>query len=312
MSSDNNESAVPTWAALVLPFMQVVAEQDDLHRKEIMDRMALRLGLSDEALAERLNTGGSRFEQRVGWAMSNAAKAGWVIRPVRAHYRLTDNGRHWLQSDPSPLTLSSARSTFHEYWPEGQGETASSHLSFADPNAGAGDELVDPIEQIESGIERVQSAVADELLTRLRESHPDFFEEAVVQLLLAMGYGGAERRGKRIGGTGDGGIDGIIDQDALGLDRIYVQAKRYSEGNSVGREAIQAFVGALHGNGATRGVFITTSTFTSGAIEFARSIQLQVVLIDAERLTNLMIQYGVGVQVRSTYSVVEVDDDFFE
>ncbi|QWT24212.1 restriction endonuclease [Subtercola sp. PAMC28395] len=149
-------------------------------------------------------------------------------------------------------------------------------------------------------------------MQRLRESHPAFFEEAVVALLLKMGYGGAEQRGKRIGGTGDEGIDGVIDQDALGLDRIYLQAKRYKQGNNISRETIQAFVGALHGFGASRGVFITTSAFTSAAVAYANGVPIRVILIDGDRLVNLMIKYRVGVQARQTYAVVEIDSDFFD
>jgi restriction system protein len=150
------------------------------------------------------------------------------------------------------------------------------------------------------------------LLTRLRSSDPGFFEEAVVKVLLAMGYGGTEQRGKRIGGTGDGGVDGVIDQDALGLDQIYVQAKRYADGNTIGRETIQAFIGALQGFGATRGVFITSSTFTANARDYANAISTRVILIDGQRLAQLMIKYRVGVQVKQSYEVVEIDEDFFE
>jgi restriction system protein len=127
-----------------------------------------------------------------------------------------------------------------------------------------------------------------------------------------MGYGGAEQRGKRIGGTGDGGVDGVIDQDPLGLERVYVQAKRYGADNTVGREAIQAFVGALHGRHASRGIFITTSRFSAGADEYAASINSRVILIDGERLARLMIQYGVGVQTLHEYRAIRVDADFFE
>jgi restriction system protein len=148
----------------------------------------------------------------------------------------------------------------------------------------------DPIEQIEAGINRITAEVGDTLLVRLRKSHPDFFEEAVVRLLLAMAYGGAEQRGRRIGGSGDGGVDGVIDQDALGLEQVYVQAKRYAEGNSIGRETIQAFIGALHGYGAGRGVFIITSTFTQNARDYAKSIQTRVILIDGKRLVSLTIK----------------------
>lgn len=151
-----------------------------------------------------------------------------------------------------------------------------------------------------------------DLLDRLRTSHPDFFEEAVVDLLLKMGYGGAAQRGRRIGGSNDQGVDGLIDQEALGLDQVHIQAKHYKEGNNVGREAIQAFVGALHGFGASRGVFLTTSSFTSGAVEYAQKVQSRIILIDGSKLVNLMIQYRVGVQVQRPFSAVEIDEDYVE
>ena len=169
-----------------------------------------------------------------------------------------------------------------------------------------------PDTALDAAMDRINAEVGADLIQRLREGHPDFFEEAVVKLLLKMGYGGAEQRGRRIGGSGDGGVDGVIDQDALGLDRIYVQAKRYADGNTVGRETIQAFVGALHGVGASRGVFITTSTFSSGARQYAENVPSRIILIDSARLVSLMIKYRVGVQVKQSYDVVELDEDFFE
>jgi restriction system protein len=197
---------------------------------------------------------------------------------------------------------------FAPFWPKSD----SSSTPELQPSIKDAVDVLDPIEQIEDGINRIEEEVGDELLMRLRESHPDFFEQAVVDLLLAMGYGGAEQRGTRIGGTGDEGIDGIIDQDALGLDRIYVQAKRYKPGNNISRETIQAFVGALHGFGATRGVFLTTSAFTPYATAYAANVQSRVILIDGKRLVALMIKYRVGVQVKRIYTAVEIDADFFD
>lgn len=127
-----------------------------------------------------------------------------------------------------------------------------------------------------------------------------------------MGYGGASQRGRRIGGSNDGGVDGLIDQDALGLDQVYIQAKRYKEGNTVGREPIQAFVGALHGFGASRGVFLTTSSFTSGAVDYANKVQSRIILIDGDKLVTLMIKYRVGVEEEKIFSAVKVDEDYFE
>jgi len=167
-----------------------------------------------------------------------------------------------------------------------------------------------PIEQVQDGITRIHEEVADELLVRLQGREPGFFEEAVVQLLLAMGYGGASGSGTVTQLSNDGGIDGVIDQDILGLNRVYIQAKRYGENNVAGRPDLQAFVGALSGK-ADRGVFITTSRFTDGARVYAEAVPTRIILIDGKRLTSLMIRYGVGVQVRETYEVVEIDEDFF-
>jgi restriction system protein len=167
-----------------------------------------------------------------------------------------------------------------------------------------------PTEQVEGGIARIHEEVASELLSRLQGKEPAFFEAAVVNLLLAMGYGGETGSGTVTQLTNDGGIDGVIDQDVLGLRRVYVQAKRYAPDNVVQRPDVQGFVGALSGK-ADSGVFITTSRFSEGARAYAASVPTRIILIDGARLTSLMIRYGVGVQVRETYSIVEVDEDFF-
>lgn len=167
-----------------------------------------------------------------------------------------------------------------------------------------------PTEQVQSGIARIHEEVSAELLTRLQDREPAFFEEAVVKLLLAMGYGGTGGRGAVTQLSNDGGIDGVIDQDVLGVNRVYVQAKRYAAANAVGRPDLQAFVGALSGK-ADGGVFITTSTFTAGAVRYASEVPTRIILIDGNKLTELMIHFGVGVQSRETYTVVEVDEDFF-
>lgn len=274
------ESEVPIWPVFVAHVLRVLSAGETLHRRDIVSRAIDSADLSDAARAETLNTGGLRSEQRLGWAISNLLKAGWIERPVRANYRITDAGREWLSSHPEGISdFSSARMLFATFWPKS--EAQKSILSVVHETLV---EDIDPIEQIESGINRINSDVGHALLTRLRESHPNFFEQAVVDLLLKMGYGGAEQRGKRIGGSNDGGVDGVIDQDALGLDRIYVEAKRYADGNTVGREAIQAFVGALHGVGASRGVFITTSAFTSVARDYVKAVPSRVILIDGAGL----------------------------
>ncbi|AXH36606.1 restriction endonuclease [Humibacter sp. BT305] len=309
--TDDSASIVPIWPALVVPVLKVLAGGATMHRKDVFDAAADIAGLGPDARAETLSSGGYRYEQRMGWALSHLSKAGWVDRPERAYYVINDAGRRGLLDYPDGFDYAQAREFFAPFWPSPARRPEGAATGVNDSVAAAV-EILDPVEQIEDGINRIEREVGDELLSRLRESHPDFFEQAVVDLLLAMGYGGAEQRGKRIGGPNDEGVDGIIDQDALGLDRIYVQAKRYKDGNNISRETIQAFVGALHGFGATRGVFLTTSSFTAGAIEYAKNVQSRVILIDGRRLVGLMIKYRVGVQVRRTYTSVEIDADFFE
>lgn len=281
-----------------------------MHRKDVFGAAAEIAGLGPDARAETLASGGYRYEQRVGWALSHLSKAGWVDRPARGYYAINTAGQDGLIHNPDGFDYAQAREFFAPFWPHASKQSSGANTT--DDAVSAATEILDPTEQIEDGISRIDQEVGEELLSRLQESHPDFFEQAVVDLLLSMGYGGAEQRGKRIGGPNDEGVDGIIDQDALGLDRIYVQAKRYKDGNNIGRETIQAFVGALHGFGATRGVFLTTSAFTPGAADYAKNVQSRVILIDGRRLVSLMIKYRVGVQVRQTYTAVEIDADFFD
>ncbi|MEX5296104.1 restriction endonuclease [Kocuria sp. CPCC 205268] len=306
--SIEDESApteVPTWPEFLKPVLEVLSSGQVYHRREVIDRAAEVAQLSQEARAERLNSGGLRYTQRMGWTLSHLSRAGLIDRPKRAHYAINDAGRAWLVEYPDGMNYSTAHAFFSPFWRTES--TPDSDIAVRQEV-----EALDPLEKIDQGVDQLNTEVGNDLLGRLRESHPDFFEEAVVRVLLKMGYGGAEARGQRIGGSGDGGVDGVIDQDPLGLDQIYVQAKRYAEGNTVGREAIQAFVGALHGRGASKGIFITTSTFTQGAKEYAGMVPSRPILIDGARLVKLMLKYKVGVQVKQTYEIVDVDEDFFE
>ncbi|GEO96988.1 restriction endonuclease [Kocuria turfanensis] len=305
IDSDSLSSGVPTWPEFLKPVLEVLSSGQTYHRRELIDRAAEVAHLGDAARAERLNSGGLRYVQRMGWTLSHLSRAGLIDRPRRAHYAINDAGRAWLAEHPEGMNYSTAHTFFSPYWRTDSTKNPDTAVA---PDV----EALDPLEKIDQGIEQLHVEVGEELLTRLRESHPDFFEEAVVRVLLRMGYGGAEARGQRIGGSGDGGVDGVIDQDPLGLDQIYVQAKRYAEGNTVGREAIQAFVGALHGRGASKGIFITTSAFTQGAKEYAGMVPSRPILIDGARLVKLMLKYKVGVQVKQTYEIVDVDEDFFE
>ncbi|KIP53921.1 restriction endonuclease [Leucobacter komagatae] len=300
-------SLVSIWPEYVIPTLQVLSDGQSRQRREVFDAVAEHAGVSDDARAETLKSGGTRYEQRMGWVLSHLGKAKWVDRPERGHYVINDAGRAALAKYPQGFDYALAREVFAPFWPE-KAKTAALASTPVQPS----DEISDPIEVIEDAVSRIEASVGEDLLDRLRNSHPDFFEQAVVDLLLKMGYGGAAQRGRRIGGSNDEGIDGLIDQDALGLEQVYIQAKRYKEGNNVGREPIQAFVGALHGFGASRGVFLTTSAFTSGAIDYAKKVQSRIILIDGAKLVDLMIAYRVGVQEKQRFSAVEVDEDYFE
>lgn len=263
--------------------------------------------LSVSAKEELLPGGKNRLRSRLGWTIAHSARAGFLEQIARGQYRITENGRSFLREYPTGMTYGEAHRYFSKYWPQ---RDSANDVADEDPAVeSAASES--PDEVMDAAQNANHRDVAEELLSALRELDPSVFEEVVVDLLLKMGYGGAEKRGQAIGRANDGGVDGVIDEDALGLDKIYIQAKRYAEGNTVGRESIQAFIGALHGHAASKGVFLTTSAFTSGAKVYAQSIPTHVVLIDGQRLTRLMIDYRVGVQTQQTFTTVRVDLDYF-
>jgi restriction system protein len=295
-------SVMPTWEELLVPVLQVLSDGQLRGRREMSQLVADHVALTDEQRAETLDSGQTKADNRIGWALSALALSDSINRPRRGQYVIADKGRQLLASHPDRLT---ERLLF----PDGRGRKGTWS---AMPESAQAASALDPFEEIEQGVDRVHAEVAAQLLDRLRAQAPDFLEQAVLDLLVAMGYGGADKQARRLGGSGDGGVDGVIDQDPLGLERVYVQAKRYAADNTVGRETIQAFVGALHGRHAERGIFITTSQFSPRAEEYARGINSRVILIDGDRLARLMIRYGVGVQTRHTYRVVELDEDFFE
>jgi restriction system protein len=302
-------SEMPTWDGFLLPVLQVLRGGETLQAREVQDLVANHVGLSDAQRDEVLESGQRRFRNRIGWATSSLARAGALARPRRGSYTITDVGRRLLTEHPHRLNEVDLRQipAYRDHVPVRRSNVASTSVEET-----ASSSTLDPVEQIDAGISRLRAEVAAQLLERLRAGSPDFLEKSVLDVLVAMGYGGVEQRARRIGGSGDGGVDGIINQDALGLARIYVQAKRYAADNIVGRPQVQGFVGALHGHQANQGIFITTSSFSREAIDYARTVNASVILIDGERLTNLMIDRGVGVQTVQTYTIVKLDEDYFE
>lgn len=291
------------------PLLRVLSDGGLQTRREAFTEVADLMQLSDEQRSEALTSGQSKADNRVGWAFSALTRAGAVTRPGRGRYVIADAGKALLAAHPLGLTQKDL-----EPLPAYQAHVPVSHALQSGSASPVPDStsVLDPVEQIEQGVNRLNTAVVAELLRRLRELEPAFLERSVLDVLINMGYGGTGGQARHIGGTGDGGVDGVIDQDKLGLQRIYVQAKRFAEDKTVGRESIQAFVGALHGRNVSQGIFITTSRFSPGALDYASTIGTRVVLIDGARSAELMIAYGVGVQPTSTYTVVALDEDYFE
>lgn len=304
-------SEVPIWPHFVQPVLSVLTETDSMKRRDVIDAAADVLGLSDDARLETVESGDFRYRGRGGWALTHSTKAGLVERPQRGVYRITGKGRRWLEGHPQGLlTFSAADAYFGPYWTqENRPPAAADPLSEPAPVPSP---IVDHEELAQDSVTGLNEIVRTELLERLRTATPEFFEDAVVKLLVAMGYGGTQGKAQVTGQSHDGGIDGVIDGDALGLDQVYVQAKRYGDQNTVGREAIQAFVGALHGHGATKGVFLTTSSFSRPATDYAASIPTRIALIDGRKLSQLMLKYRVGIQVKRSLEILEIDEDFFD
>lgn len=304
---------MPNWEGFMIPTLSVMSDGVVRHWREFQPLTADEVGLTDAQRGEMLPSGSQeKYKNRIGWGVSFLTNVGALTRPKRGHYQITDAGRQLIELFPNGAKERDIKalgvdpsSPIREYVATTNRKTSESATS-----APAEESSMTPTEQVQSGIERIHDEIAAELLTRLQDKDPGFFEQAVVDLLLAMGYGGTTGAGSVTQLSNDGGIDGVIDQDILGLNRVYIQAKRYQDGNTVGRPDLQAFVGALSGK-ADSGVFITTSRFSDGARVYAENVPTRIILIDGKRLTSLMIRYGVGVQVKETYKVVEIDEDFF-
>lgn len=320
--------AVPDYQTLMLPVLRLI-EAGHETIPQCIPRLIEQFGLSPEEADDLLPSGKqTKLANRAHWARNYMSQAGLVEPIRRGHYRLTDTGRELLSSRPTELNKTSLEvyPPFQEFLARSSRNSTTDAETAADApqgavNGGPGAEslvagtseaLATPAEIIATAHAELVEATAVELLDLALAIDPARFEQLIVDLLLAMGYGGGDRAmGRRLGRTGDGGIDGVIDEDALGLDAVYVQAKRYALGNTVGRPAIQQFIGSLTGEGATKGVFVTTSAFSQEARDYAARVQHRVVLIDGPRLARLMIQHDVGVRTRETYAVKTVDEDYF-
>jgi restriction system protein len=270
------------------------------------------LGLTEEEREEMLPSGKQRLlHNRVHWAKFYMSKAGLIDSPKRGVFVASPAGHALLATNPTQIDVESLKAypSFASFYSASATTGSPSEVPAA---AAAALSTSTPEEQIDAAHAVLTSALRADLLARILEQSPAFFERVIVDLLVGMGYGGShENAAMRLGKTGDGGIDGIVDEDRLGLDRIYVQAKRYAAGSTVGRPEVQGFVGSLVGLGATKGVFVTTSGFSKQALDYAKALQQRVILIDGERLSELMVEFGVGVRASRTIVVKRLDEDFF-
>lgn len=293
--------AIPDFQTLMLPVLKVLKDGNEVPFKSVVDKLAIEFKLTDEELAEMLpSRRAPTFYNRVAWSKFYLKKANLVSQTKRSYLSITDAGKQVLNANIQFINIRYLEE--HTNFVTDKKETTLESSS--------AEETSTPEEIFDSTHEKLTLALATELIEIIKSCSPAFFERLVVELLLAMGYGGSRvEAGRAIGQSGDGGIDGIIDEDKLGLDSIYIQAKRWE--GTVGRPEIQKFVGALQGNRAHKGVFITTSDFTKEAQEYVKNINNKVVLINGFTLARLMIENDVGVSTVSTYKVKKVDSDYF-
>ena len=300
--------AIPDFQTLMRPVLVAVDGEVAKSYAQIRDVVAPVLGVSDEDRQVMLPSGTQAlFTNRVAWAVTHMTQAGLLTRPERGRYLLTERGRKVLQNHPDRVDMA-VLSQFPEYQ---EFRARKSGKQLEKSVAVVADE-VSPSESIGQIVEESYDELAAELLDRILAQPPAFLETLSLKLLRAMGYGGRESLLDHTGKPGDSGLDGIVRQDALGLDLVGVQAKRYDKDNAVQRPDIQAFVGALQGAQTTRGVFVTTGRFSSGALQFADNVAMRLRLIDGKELTRLMVRYNVGVQARETFELKQIDEETFD
>jgi restriction system protein len=303
--------AIPDYQSLMLPVLEKAA-LGEAKISDVVEQLAAEFALTSEEQAALLPSGRqTTFANRVHWAKTYLGQAGLIESTGRGRFRITEEGKRVLATSPKRIDVK-----FLDRYPQFRAfrqtrQPEQDRAEARDVSLATNVELA-PDEVMQAAQKRLETELGRELLKRIILAPPAFFERLVIKLLTAMGYGGAIANAARaLGRSGDGGVDGVIDQDPLGLDRVYVQAKRYDE-NSVGAGAIRDFFGALDQFRATKGLFLTTSTFSDAASRTAKDMSKRIVLIDGDELTRLMIQYGVGCRVEETLFVKKIEEEFFE
>ncbi|MEZ5360391.1 MAG: restriction endonuclease [Candidatus Zixiibacteriota bacterium] len=299
--------AIPDYQSIMLPLLELTSREIELSISEAIEKLAVILGLSERDLKELLPSGQNhKFANRVGWARTYLKKARLLESPQRGFIKITQRGNEVLASKPNKIDNVFLRQ-FPEFL-EFQKKKKQSEESVIEANKELGNKT--PEDLLEESYQELIDTLSSDLLDRIKSESPQFFERLVIDLLIKMGYGGSRKdAGKAVGRSGDGGIDGIIKEDKLGLDVIYIQAKRWE--GVVGRPIVQSFAGSLDGVRAKRGILITTSRFTKDAIDYANNIDKSIVLVDGEMLAKLMIDHDLGVSTIAKYEVKKLDSDYF-
>ncbi len=298
--------AIPDYQSLMLSVLQFLADKKEHSFRETVEVMAKESQLSEEEMRELLPSGKQPiFANRVGWARTYMKKAGLLESTKRGSFRITDRGLSILRQKPTKINV-----TYLKQFPEFVEFQTVKHEKAEEQKGLEEEKEKTPEELLENAHQQINDQLVSDLLKQIKEIPPPLFEKVVVELLVSMGYGGTLRdAGQAIGKSGDEGIDGVIKEDRLGLDAIYLQAKKWE--NTVGRPEIQKFAGALQGQRAKKGIFITTSNFSKEAHDYTSRIDTKIVLIDGEQLARLMIDHNIGVTSIGKYEVKKIDSDYF-
>jgi restriction system protein len=298
--------AIPDYQTIMLPLLRFAGDQQEHSLREAIDQLAEKFALTGVERKELLPSGQQEiFNNRVAWARTYMGKAGLLESTRRGYFKITDSGVKVVKQNPDRIDVK-----FLDQFEEFRQFRALRHTKIEEEEIEVEAHERTPEEALESSYKQLRDNLANELLQQIKSCSPRLFEKIVVVLLVKMGYGGSRQdAGRAIGRSGDEGIDGIIKEDRLGLDIIYVQAKRW--GNSVGRPEVQKFAGALQGQRARKGIMITTSNFSKEALDYASRIDSKIVLIDGEQLAQLMIDHGLGVSPVAVYEIKKIDTDYF-
>jgi len=314
--------SIPLYEACMLPLLEALSDGQELHLRDATKVVADKFGLTEEERQQLIPSGQARvIASRVGWAKTYLKKAGLVQQPKRGIVKLTDEGQKVLQEQHSSIDAQFLKRyplfveflNKHKQSSPKKKPSAETAASYVETAASYVETAQTPEEMLEESYEVLRDALADDILEQIMACSPSYFETLVVDLLVAMGYGGSvEDAGKAVGKSGDAGIDGVIKEDKLGLDVVVIQAKRWDTSKQVSRQDVQAFAGSMEGYRAKKGVFIATCGFSGPAKEYVGQIERKIVLIDGKRLADLMIEHDLGVTTYRSYILKRVDTDYFE